>query len=99
MICVTGVGGTVSGGVIRQLDSSKTPFRGAYFSNKKAEGMPEAISDRMLALEHYFREGRRNRIIDDIKPVTERASRRLAEYVRETAATGVWDMEREEVTR
>ena len=37
MICVTGASGTLSSEVIRQLESSKTPFRGAYFSNKQAE--------------------------------------------------------------
>ncbi len=37
MICVTGASGTLSSEVIRQLESSKAPFRGAYFSNKKAE--------------------------------------------------------------
>ena len=37
MICVTGASGTLSSEVIRQLESSKTPFRGAYFSNKRAE--------------------------------------------------------------
>ncbi len=56
-----------------------------------AEGMPEAISDRMLDLERYFGEGRASRITNDIKQVTGREPRRLAEYVRETATTGVWD--------
>ena len=37
MICVTGSGGTVSSEVIRQLESLKAPFRGAYFSNKKGD--------------------------------------------------------------
>ncbi len=37
MICVTGASGTVSSEVIRQLESAKAPFRGAYFSAKKAE--------------------------------------------------------------
>ena len=37
MICVTGASGTLSSAVIRQLESAKAPFRGAYFSNKKAE--------------------------------------------------------------
>lgn len=37
MICVTGASGTLSSEVIRQLESLKVPFRGAYFSNKKAE--------------------------------------------------------------
>ncbi|MEE8536655.1 MAG: hypothetical protein V3S71_01515 [Acidobacteriota bacterium] len=52
----------------------------------------------MLALEHYFREGRASRITNDIKQVSGREPRRFAEYVRETAATGVWDVEAEEVT-
>ena len=64
-----------------------------------AEGMPEAIADRMLDLERYFREDRASRITNDIKQVTGREPRRFAEYVRETAATGVWDVEGEEVTR
>lgn len=68
-------------------------------SGMLAEGMPEAIADQMLDLERYFREGRASRITDDIKQVTGREPRRFAEYVRETAATGVWDVEAEEVTR
>ena len=62
-----------------------------------AEGTPEAIADRMLDLERYFREGRASRITNDIKQVTGREPRRFAEYIRDTAATGVWDVE--EVTR
>ncbi len=67
-------------------------------SGMLAEGMPEAIADRMLDLERYFGEGRASRITNDIKQVTEREPRRFADYVRETAATGVWDVETEEVT-
>jgi uncharacterized protein YbjT (DUF2867 family) len=37
MICVTGGGGTLSSEVIRQLESAKASFRGAYFSKKRAE--------------------------------------------------------------
>ena len=37
MICVTGASGTLSSEVIRQLELSKAPFRGAYFSKKQAE--------------------------------------------------------------
>ena len=58
-----------------------------------AEGMPEAIADRMLDLERYFREGHASRITDDVRQVTGREPRRFAEYVRETAATGVWNVE------
>lgn len=55
-----------------------------------AEGMPDAIADRMLDLERYFRDNRASLITDDIRRVTGRESRRFAAYVRETAATGVW---------
>ena len=67
-------------------------------SGMLADGMPEALADRMLDLERYFCEGRASRISNDIKQVTGREPRRFAEYVRETAATGVWDVEAEEVT-
>ncbi|MGB5881827.1 MAG: SDR family oxidoreductase, partial [Thermoanaerobaculia bacterium] len=42
MICVTGASGTLSTEVIRQLESAKAPFRGAYFSDKKAEAARES---------------------------------------------------------
>ncbi len=60
-----------------------------------AEGMPEELVDRMLDLERYFREGRASCITNDIKQVTGQEPRRFAEYARETAATGVWDVEAE----
>jgi uncharacterized protein YbjT (DUF2867 family) len=61
-----------------------------------AEGMPEAMADRMLDLERYFGEGLASRITNDIKQVTGQEPRRFADYVRETAATGVWDVGAEE---
>lgn len=61
-------------------------------SGMLAEGMPEELADRMLDLERYFREGRASLITNDIKQVTGREPRRFSEYVRETAATGVWDV-------
>ena len=39
-----------------------------------AEGMPEAIADRMLDLERYFREDRASGITDDVRQVTGRAA-------------------------
>ncbi len=57
-----------------------------------AEGMPEEIADRMLDLERYFREDRAIHITNDIKQVTARDPMRFAQYVRETAATGVWEV-------
>jgi len=56
-----------------------------------AEGMPEAIADRMLDLERYFREDRASTITGDVTRLTGRASRQLTDYVRDTAATGVWN--------
>ena len=58
-----------------------------------AEGMPEAIADRMLDLERYFREDHGSIITGDVKRVTGRNPRRFADYVQETAVTGVWSAE------
>lgn len=50
-----------------------------------AEGMPEAITERMLDLERYYREDRASRITDDIKQVTGQEPIRFAQYVRDYA--------------
>ncbi len=63
-----------------------------------AEGLPEAIADRLLDLERYIGEGRASGITNDIKQVTGQEAREFAEYVKETAATGVWDKEAEKGT-
>jgi uncharacterized protein YbjT (DUF2867 family) len=55
------------------------------------EGVPEAIADRMLDLERYFREGHASTITDDVKRVLGREPKRFADYVRDTVATGVWN--------
>lgn len=64
-----------------------------------AESMPEGIADRMLDLERYFREERASYITNDNKQVTGRDPRRFAQYVRDTAATGVWDVQAEQAAR
>lgn len=56
-------------------------------------GMSEELADRMLDLERYFREGRASSISDDIKLVTGNGPRYFRDFLRETAATGVLDME------
>lgn len=56
-----------------------------------AEGMPEAIADRLLDLERYFREDRASGITDDVRRVTGKEARSSADYVREMAPAGVWD--------
>jgi len=48
-----------------------------------AEGMPQAIADRMLDLERYYRKGRANRITNDIKQVTGHEPRRFEQYARD----------------
>ena len=58
-----------------------------------AGGMPEELADRMLDLERYFREDRASSISDDIKLVTGNNPRRFRNFIRETAATGVLDVE------
>ena len=56
-----------------------------------AEGMPDAIADRLLDLERYFREGHASTITDDVTRVLGREPRRFTDYVRDTATTGVWN--------
>jgi uncharacterized protein YbjT (DUF2867 family) len=52
-----------------------------------AEGMPEALADRMLDLERYFREDQASCITNDIKQVTGRDPRRFAQYARDCASS------------
>ena len=75
--------------VIRHISLPPADLKAAML----AEGMPEAIADRMLDLERYFREDRASGITDDVRQVTGRAPRRFAEYVRGTVLTGVWSVE------
>ena len=51
-----------------------------------AEGMPEAIADRMLDLERYYREDQASRITNDIKQVTGHEPSRFAQYARDCAS-------------
>jgi uncharacterized protein YbjT (DUF2867 family) len=48
-----------------------------------AEGMPEAIADRMLDLERYYREDQASRITNDIQQVTGQEPRRFVQYIRD----------------
>ena len=74
------------GRVIRHINLPPVDLKAGVL----AEGMPEAIADRLLDLERYFREDRASRITDDVKRVTGRVPRRFPDYVRDTAASGVW---------
>jgi uncharacterized protein YbjT (DUF2867 family) len=58
-----------------------------------AEGLPQAIAERMLDLERYFREDRASCITEDVRRVTGRKPGRFALYVQATASTGIWDAE------
>ena len=74
---------------ISHINLSPSDLKGGML----AAGMPEAIADRLLDLERFFREDGASLITDDIKQVTGQEPRRYADYIRETAATGVWDGE------
>jgi len=74
---------------ISHINLSPSDLKGGML----AAGMPEAIADRLLDLERFFREDGASFITDDIKQVTGQEPRRYADYIRETAATGVWDGE------
>ena len=50
-----------------------------------AEGMPEAIAERMLDLERYYREDKASRITNDIKQVTGQEPIQFAQYTRDYA--------------
>ncbi len=52
-----------------------------------AEGLPEAIADRMLDLERYFREDQASRVTDHIKQATGRDPRSFAQYARDYASS------------
>jgi uncharacterized protein YbjT (DUF2867 family) len=51
-----------------------------------AEGLPEAIAERMLDLERYYREDQASRITNDIQRVTGQEPRRFAQYIRDSAS-------------
>ena len=54
-------------------------------------GMPEALADRMLDLERYYRDDSASDISEDIKLVTGRDPRRFQDYAAEVAASGLLD--------
>lgn len=72
---------TVLGRPIRHISLSPADLKEGML----AEGMPEAIADRMLDLERYFREDRASVITNDVTQVTGLAPRRLAQYARDCA--------------
>ena len=77
------------GRAIRHITLSPTELKAGML----AEGMPEAIAERMLDLERYFRENRASCITEDVRRVTGREPGRFAQYVQATASTGVWNAE------
>jgi uncharacterized protein YbjT (DUF2867 family) len=73
---------TVLGRPIRHISLSPSDLKHGML----AEGLPEALADRMLDLERYFREGQASRITHDITQVTRRNPRRFAQYARDYAS-------------
>ena len=51
-----------------------------------AEGLPDAIADRMLDLERYYREDQASRITNDVQRVTDQESRQFTQYFRDYAS-------------
>jgi len=72
----------VLGRTIRHISLSPSDFKLGML----AEGMPEAIADRMLDLERYFREDQASRITNDIKQVTGRDPKRFEQYTRDSSS-------------
>jgi uncharacterized protein YbjT (DUF2867 family) len=77
----------VLGRVIRHVSLPAAYLRAGML----AEELPDAIADRMLDLERYFREGHADAITDDVKRVIGREPKRFTDYVRDTAPTRVWN--------
>lgn len=77
------------GRAIRHVSLPPADLRAAML----AEGMPESIADRMLDLERYFREDRASTITGDVRRAIGRDPKRFTDYLRDTAATGAWDVE------
>ena len=48
-----------------------------------AEGLPDAIADRMLDLERYYREDQASRITNDVQRLTGQESRQFTQYIRD----------------
>jgi uncharacterized protein YbjT (DUF2867 family) len=78
----------VLGRPVRHINLSPSDLK----SGMLAAGTPEGMAEWLLDLDRYYREGHASRITDDIRQVTGRDPRRFAQYVREAAATGVWDV-------
>lgn len=77
----------VLGRTISHLNLPPADLKGAML----AMGMPDILANRLLDLDRYFREGEAASDKSDISSVLGRDPRRFADYVRETATTGVWD--------
>lgn len=74
---------TVIGRTISHISLSPSDLKHGML----AEGMSEAIVDRMLDLERYYREDQASRITNDIKQVTGRDPRRFVQYTRDCASS------------
>jgi len=67
---------------IRHINLSPSDLKHGMLS----EGMPEALADRMIDLDRYFREDQASRITNDINHVTGRDPRRFSKYVQDCAS-------------
>lgn len=73
----------VLGWKIRHVNLSPADYKQGML----AEGMPEALADRMLDLERYFREDQGSRITEEIRQVTGNDPRRFSQYAHDHASS------------
>lgn len=70
------------GRAIRHINLSPSDLKHGMLS----EGIHEALADRMIDLDRYFREDQASRITNDIKHVTGRDPRRFSQYMQDCAS-------------
>jgi uncharacterized protein YbjT (DUF2867 family) len=77
----------VLGRTIRHINLSHDDLKAGMLS----AGTPEPIVERLLDLERFFREGHASVVTDDIKTITGKSPTSYAQYLRDTAPTGIWN--------
>lgn len=77
----------VLGRTITHVSLPHEDLKGAMLGS----GMPEALADRMLDLERYYREDSASGISGDVEVATGQKARRFQVYAAEVAATGILD--------
>ncbi|RZS41319.1 uncharacterized protein YbjT (DUF2867 family) [Herbihabitans rhizosphaerae] len=64
-----------------------------FVANAVAGGLPEEVANVFVTLHGWIAEGRNEHLSDGVRRVLGREPRDVGEYIKETAATGVWNPE------